>query len=243
MTTAAIDADILLYRSMTYAEQEINWYDNVWTLYADIDEAKQIFTAQIDKIKDKLKTDDILCCLSDRSDNFRKKVDPTYKSNRKGTRKPAGFNAFIDWVETAYPHLRKPSLEADDVLGILATKPDNLGKLIVVSDDKDLKTIPCKLYRPSPDELLEVTPQQADAYFLHQCLTGDPTDGYGGCKGVGDKTAKKILGSKPTWSSVEQAYIKAGMTRDDAIQQARLARILRWEDYDTEKGEPILWQP
>ena len=37
----AIDADILLYRSMTYAEQEINWFDNVWTLYADIDEAKK----------------------------------------------------------------------------------------------------------------------------------------------------------------------------------------------------------
>ena len=41
MHTAIIDADILLYRSMTYAEQEINWHDNVWTLYADIDEAKK----------------------------------------------------------------------------------------------------------------------------------------------------------------------------------------------------------
>jgi len=243
MHTALIDADILLYRSMTYAEQEINWHDNVWTLYADIDEAKQIFTAQVDKIKTKLKTDDILCCLSDRADNFRKHIDPSYKSNRKGTRKPAGFNAFIDWVEKAYPSLRKPSLEADDVLGILATKPDNIGKVVVVSDDKDLKTIPCKLYRPSPDELLDVTEQQANAYFLHQCLTGDATDGYKGCAGVGEKTANKILGTRPAWSSVEKAYLKAGMTKADALQQARLARILRWSDWDESKGEPILWHP
>ena len=113
----------------------------------------------------------------------------------------------------------------------------------MVSDDKDLKTIPCVLFRPSREEKLQISQQQADAYFLEQCLTGDPTDGYGGCKGVGEKTAKKILGSRPTWSSVEQAYIKAGMTRDDALQQARLARILRWSDWDEAKGEPSLWQP
>ena len=243
MSLAAIDADIPLYRAMTLAEQEINWFDNVWTLYADIDEAQKIFANQIDKIKEKLKTDDILCCLSDRGDNFRKGIYPRYKSNRKSTRKPCGFDAMIDWVESEYPHLRKPSLEADDVLGIIATKPDNFGKVIVVSDDKDLKTIPCKLYRPMSDELMEIRPIQADAYFYTQTLTGDPTDGYSGCKGVGAKTAAKILGNRPAWSSVEQAFIKAGMTRDDAIQQARLARILRWEDWDETKGEPKLWLP
>ena len=73
----------------------------------------------------------------------------------EGTRKPCGINALIDWVEEAYPSLRKPSLEADDVLGILATKPDNIGgKVVVVSDDKDLKTIPCVLFRPSREEKL-----------------------------------------------------------------------------------------
>ena len=35
----------------------------------------------------------------------------------------------------------------------------------------------------------------------------------------------------------------AGFTKDDAIQQARLARILRWEDWDKDKGEVILWHP
>ena len=57
------------------------------------------------------------------------------------------------------------------------------------------------------------------------------------------KKAEAILGSRPHWGAVEQAYIKAGMTRDDAIQQARLARILRWSDWHEEIQEIRLWTP
>ena len=136
-----------------------------------------------------------------------------------------------------------PHLEADDVMGILATKPENIGKCVVVSSDKDLKTVPCKLYRPMQDELLQITEAEADRYFFHQTLTGDATDGYKGCAGVGEKTAPKILGNKPTWSLVEQAFLKAGMTQEQALQQARLARILRWSDWDEDKETVKLWQP
>ena len=122
-------------------------------------------------------------------------------------------------------------------MGILATKPDNVGKCIVVSNDKDLKTIPGELYRPTSDERQTLTQEEADKNFLTQCLTGDSTDSYSGVPGIGPKKAEAILGGRPAWSSVEQAYIKAGLTRDDAITQARLARILRWSDWDEEKGE------
>ena len=57
------------------------------------------------------------------------------------------------------------------------------------------------------------------------------------------KKAEVILGPRPHWGAVEQAFIKAGLTKDDALTQARLARILRWSDWDAEKGEPILWKP
>ena len=33
------------------------------------------------------------------------------------------------------------------------------------------------------------------------------------------------------------------MTEDDALVNARLARILTTDDYDHEKREPILWKP
>lgn len=239
----AIDGDILLYKAATSAEKEIDWGDDVWSLQTDLKEAKDGFQGQLDRITDKLGINEYVVCLSDHSNNFRKIVDPSYKSNRKGTRKPVGFVALCEWAETSYRTFRKATLEADDCMGILATKPDNVGKCVIVSDDKDLKTIPGKLYRPTQDEQLAISEQEADRFFLTQVLCGDVTDGYPGLKGVGPKTAEKILGSRPHWGAVEQAFKKAGQTREDAIQQARLARILRWSDWDEKKGEVVLWTP
>jgi DNA polymerase-1 len=239
----ALDTDILLYKAASAAEQEIDWGDDVWSLQTDLKEAKQSFQAQIDHITSKLGIKDYVCCLSDHSNNFRKDVDPTYKSNRKGTRKPLGYVSLCEWVETTYKSFRKPSLEADDCLGIIATMPINSGKCVIVSDDKDLKTIPGKLYRPTAGEQLTISEQDADRHFLTQVCVGDPVDGYKGIPGIGPKKAEAILGSRPHWGAVEQAYIKAGMTKQDALTQARLARILRWSDWDEEKGEVKLWTP
>ena len=239
----AFDTDIIMYRAACSAEREVDFGDDVWSLFTDLKEAKEIFDKQIETIKTKLGVDDYICCLSDHKSNFRKTISPDYKSNRKGTRKPVGYVALCSWVEDNYPTIRKPSLEADDCMGILATKPDNIGNCIIVSDDKDMKTIPSKLYRPMADEQLTVSQQDADRNFLTQVLTGDPTDGYKGIHGIGAKKAEAILGTRPHWGAVEQAYIKAGMTKEDALTQARLARILRWSDWDEEKGEVRLWTP
>ena len=115
----------------------------------------------------------MLCCMSDHAGNFRKQIDPSYKSNRRKTRKPVGYVAFCDWVRETYATVSKPMTEADDIMGIIATKPGNQGKVTIVSDDKDMKTIPGRLYRPMSDELIEVSEADADRYFLTQVLTGD----------------------------------------------------------------------
>jgi len=240
---AAIDTDILLYRAAIAAETEIEWGDDIWSLFTDLKDAKQAFQFQLDKITDTLGVKDYVCCLSDHGNNFRKVVDPSYKSNRRGTRKPVGYVALCDWVEQNFQTFRRPKIEADDCMGLLATKSDNVGQCIIVSDDKDMKTVPGKLYRPTSDERLDISPADADRFFLTQCLTGDSTDGYSGVPGIGPKKAEQILGTRPHWGAVEQAYIKAGMTRDDAIRQARLARILRWDDWDEIKKEVRLWEP
>ncbi len=237
-----IDADLYLYRSVAAAEEETDWGDDIWSLWSDLKEAKIIFKSTINSVCQKLDTTDLVLCMSDR-ENFRKKIEPTYKSNRKKTRKPIGYVALQEWAKDNYPYFTKPTLEADDCMGIMATMPINKDKCIIVSDDKDMKTIPGKLYRPLSEERLDVTKQEADRFFLTQVLMGDPVDGYAGLKGVGIKTAEKILGNKPDWSLVERAYIKAGLTRRDAITQAQLARILRWSDWDQQKEKPILWRP
>lgn len=241
--SALIDADILLYRATSSAESEFDWGDDIWSLVTDLDQAKDNLKQQITSILATLKIKDSVMCLSDHGNNFRKLVDPTYKGNRKGTRKPVGYVALATWLKENYPFLQMPSLEGDDVIGLMATRPDNKGKVVMVSDDKDLKSVYGKLYRPTTDEQLEISEAEADKFFLTQTLTGDTADGYKGLVGIGPKKAEAILGARPDWSAVEQAYIKQGQTRDDAIRQARLARILRWSEWDAEKETLRLWTP
>ena len=236
-----LDTDIFAYQATTSAETEVDLGGDIWSLTMDMQQAKDTFEAAVDRIKERLDTNDVLCCMSDHAGNFRKQVWPDYKSNRRKSRKPVGYVAFCDWVRETYATATRPMLEADDVMGIIATKPGNEGKVTIVSDDKDMKTIPGRLYRPMSDELLEISEADADRYFLTQVLTGDSADGYRGVPGIGPKKAEAILGPRPHWGAVEQAYIDAGLTKDDAIQQARLARILRWSDWH--EGEPKLWTP
>lgn len=239
----AIDADILAYQAVSSAEFEMDWGGDIWSLSTDLAEAKDIFTQQVETIKDKTGIKKAVFCFSDHNDNFRKHVYPAYKSGRKKTRKPLGYKALCGWVAENEDVMRKPGLEADDVCGLISTRPENANQCVVVSNDKDLKTIPGQLYRPMNDEMLSITEQEADRNFLTQCLTGDSTDGYPGVPGIGPKKAEAVLGLRPHWGAVEQAYIAAGLTKDDAIQQARLARILRWSDWDADQGELILWTP
>ncbi len=46
-----------------------------------------------------------------------------------------------------------------------------------------------------------------------------------------------------SWATVVKAFEDKGLTEDDALCNARLARILTNEDYDSRKQEPRLWTP
>jgi len=238
--TLLIDADLFLFRAAVVSEEETDWGDDIWSLATDLKVAKKIFTDQMNSFKTRLDTDQILMCISSKT-NFRKTVLETYKSNRKKSRKPVGYKALVEWVEATYPSHTQEGLEADDVMGILGSCPDI--DTVIVSDDKDMKTIPCKLYRPNDGDLLDVSVAAADTQFFTMTLTGDTTDGFSGCPKVGAVTAAKILGSRPDWSLVENAFIKAGLSREDSITQAQLARILRFQDWDSTSETIKLWRP
>ncbi|UOF81174.1 exodeoxyribonuclease [Caudoviricetes sp.] len=188
---------------------------------------------------------------------FRNTVMPTYKQSRKTTRRPLVYKPLREWVHETFETFERPGLEGDDVLGILATRKDETER-IVVSIDKDLKTIPGKLYNYGKPELgiIEVSEDQANYYHLLQTLTGDSTDGYPGCPGIGPVSAKKLLDpfwvtaegetwfdAERAWFAVEKAYRGAKLGEDVALMNARVARILRAEDFDFKLHKPILWQP
>ena len=93
---------------------------------------------------------------------------------------------------------------------------------------------------------------QANYHHLLQALTGDTVDGYAGCPGVGPVAAEKILKEfmaeeafdvKAAWSAVVEAYSKKGLGEEEALTQARVARICRAEDYDFKRKTVKLWTP
>ena len=229
-----------LYSIAFSVEEPVDWGDDLWTLHADLGQARDLFHLWVERVKHDLKVKEVVLCLSDRN-NWRKDLDPEYKANRATTRKPVVFRPLRDWVIARYEALIAPDLEADDLLGIHATKTT-----ILVSGDKDLRTVPGLHYNPdrSDEGIVSVTPEEGHYNHMIQTLTGDPVDNYKGCPGVGKKTAEKVLaGLSPEeyWPAVVARFEKAGLTEEDALLQARLSFILTKPFY--KRKEVILWTP
>lgn len=244
-----IDCDTLCYSTAIAHETEIRWSDEVHTLHSDSKVCIESIEAKVAKLKKDLDATEVVLVLTDYKDNFRRTLCyPEYKYSRKKIRRPLCLGALREYVIDKYNAIVLPSLEGDDVLGILSTTKSSKDiQKVIVSIDKDLKTIPGWHYNPDKDtELRFISREEADYYFYLQTLMGDRTDGYPGCPGIGPKTAEKILaaaaGDNP-WPYIVKAYVKEGLTEDFALSQARCARILRSEDYDLKTNTIKLWRP
>ena len=127
-------------------------------------------------------------------------------------------------VEDRYRTERLHGLEADDLLGILATTLPKYSDAIVVSLDKDLRTIPGRHLNPSketsPAVVRVITELEADTAWLMQTLMGDSTDGYTGVPGIGPKKAEKILCGRPR-AEVDVASRGSGIPLGQAHRSRR----------------------
>lgn len=56
-------------------------------------------------------------------------------------------------------------------------------------------------------------------------------------------TTRPLEAGETLWDGVVSLFNKAGLTEEDALVQARVARILRASDYDWEAEKVILWSP
>ncbi|MEE8113772.1 MAG: hypothetical protein V3T23_05405 [Nitrososphaerales archaeon] len=236
------DYDMFAYRAASAVQYSANWADegqpDLWTLHAKLSDGVRVFEGLINTVLKDLDATDYLMCISPRS-NFRKDINPDYKSNRKDTLKPILLNPLEDYVREHHDSITMPNIEADDMLGILQTDDT-----IIVTQDKDLLTVAGMNYNHITKEKRKIAKDDADHWFYMQILMGDRVDGYGGLEGVGPAKAKKILEGVPMgerWAAVEEAFEKKG--QDDALLMARMARILQVEDWDADKQEVILWTP
>jgi DNA polymerase-1 len=233
-----IDADFVVYKCCAAAETEIDFGDDVIVVTSKFSEAYACVKRELDRINRNLGCfSDLILFFSD-SINFRKKIQADYKGHRN-RKKPCGYKRVINRLKTEFEVICMDSLEADDAMGIYATK--NKGN-IIVSPDKDMRQIPGKLF--NMDDTVEINAGDGSKWHLEQTLAGDSTDGYAGVPGIGIKRAQALFKEKGySWKTVVEAFAEKDLDEEVALTNARLARILTTEDYDYEKKEPILWSP
>ena len=233
-----VDADFIVYKSCAAAETEIDWGDDTILVTSKFSDAYSATQRELTKLKNKFGSLSTLILFFSDSTNFRKKILPSYKGHRN-RKKPCGYKRVINALKKEYKVIIKPELEADDSLGIYATKyPGN----IIASPDKDMRQIPGQLY--NFEETFTIDPEAGAAWHLIQSISGDQTDGYGGVPGIGVKRAETLFKEKGyTWKAVVEAFAERDLSEEEALINARLARILTVDDYDFKKKQPKLWSP
>ena len=233
-----IDADFIVYKSCAAVETEVDFGDDVILVTSNFSDALTATNRELTKIKNKFGSFSEMILFFSDSINFRKQILESYKGHRN-RKKPCGYKLAINALRKEYKVIIKPSLEADDAMGVYSTKyPGNC----IVSPDKDMKQIPGQLY--NLDEVFTVSKEDGAKWHLIQALAGDQTDGYSGVPGIGVKRATSLFEEDGySWKTVTKAFTDKGLTEYDAITNARLARILTADDYDFKNKRPILWTP
>jgi 5'-3' exonuclease len=234
-----IDADYIVYKCCAATETEIDFGEDLIVVTSRFSEAYEYVERELYNIASDLGCfDDSILFFSD-SVNFRKSIDPAYKGHRN-RKKPCGYKRAINKLKEEYHVVIMPTLEADDALGIYATKETGH---IICSPDKDMRQIPGQLFDLT-QEVVEITPEMGDRWHLIQAMAGDQTDGYAGIPGIGIKRAEALLEANgATWQTVVDAFAAKDLDESVALMNARLAKILQCDDYDFTNQEPRLWNP
>ena len=158
--------------------------------------------------------------------SFRNRDYPEYKANRSPM--PDDLRSQIEeiqelQVKMGFPMIRVPDYEADDVMGSLAKKFGKKDHVILITGDKDCFQLirnQVRMLRPKkgvtefvevdPDwvkEELGVTPDQVTDYMG---LVGDSSDNIPGAKGIGPKSASKLIEEFGNLENLYKNLSKAG---------------------------------
>lgn len=244
MTIALIDGDEAIYKATVIKVEDTDWEaETITSRPPTFEEACEALGRIVDAWVQAVDADEYVFCLSPKERGlFRRGIYPDYKQARG--EKPEQYKPLEEWCHENLPVVWYPGLEADDVMGVLSGE----GK-VICSNDKDMKTVPGRLYITGKQQLVTITPSRADWQWMYQTLMGDSTDGFGGCIGCGPKTAEKILDDCTNLRSMVHEAVrlyeapKKGKYKDvvqtaqDFRIQTALARILRPSDYNPTTGD------
>lgn len=244
-TLILIDGHALAFRQY-YALERTNMQtaDGVptWGVYG-------FFKAIFDLLKNKTLNPDAIAVAFDVShQTFRVEKYPEYKSNRVAM--PDPMRVQMEYIYEGLkafniPIYTKEGFEADDVIGTISKEACALGhKVLILTGDQDAfqlvdKNGCVKVIIPSKGELVEydwnkiyeklgVYPDQVIDY---KALRGDTSDCIPGIKGIGEKTAQKLLSEYKTLENIlkncENIKEKAVKTKIcEGVEIAKLSQYL-----------------
>ncbi len=255
-TVAILDGDLILFRAAAAVQAVYRWDNGAESISASFPKAQEKAREFIHQYARDVEADRVVLALSDPSSRYwRHQVLPSYKSSRTGVKKPVLCRNLREWAEDEFECEWRPLAEGDDILSILVTHKEKYApdRKVAVTVDHDALQMPGLLFRPHrrKEGIIEITLEQADRAHLVQALAGDAGDCYFGVPGVGPAKAEKILdgwlpkGGHHTgtaWQRIVAAYERAGMSEAEALVQARVARILRADEYHQALGFK-LWSP
>jgi len=174
--TALLDADLIAYRCSATCED----FD---TAEVAIDRCNYL-TEQIIHASNS----DAYTLYLTGSENFRKKIYPEYKANRKDKPRPKWLQACREFLVTDWQAQVCDGIEADDAMGINQTEDT-----IICSLDKDMLQVPGYHYNWVRDETTFITPERGLYNFWMQTIVGDVADNITGIRGLGPVKAARLL--------------------------------------------------
>ena len=217
------------------------------------------FKAMFDLLKNpQIKPDCIAVTFDVGRETFRLKEYSEYKANRESM--PDALRSQIQLIIEGLqsfniPIYTKEGYEADDVIGTIAREAKELGhKTIILTGDQDSFQLIdragyVKVLIPSKGELkeydwnavyekLQVYPFQIVDY---KALRGDTSDNIPGIRGIGEKTAVKLL---DRFENLEQIFAHSDEIKENAVRKkiqegeeiARLSQFLAKIKTDVEIG-------
>lgn len=177
------------------------------------------FLTQISDSGFEFQTDDVEYYLTSNIFSKRKQISQTYKANRARNKWVIKLKEYIIENETCNYSLE---WESDDLIADRAKELNY--ECLIATVDKDLNQIhgwkfdlykthqgketesgiPIKSYRG----LRFVSKAEAKKFIWIQMLSGDRSDNIQGIKGIGEKTAEKLLSQGNTFIRVAREYYK-----------------------------------
>ena len=170
------------------------------------------------KVRDEISPDAVICAFDMRSPTFRHKASAEYKATRKG---------MPDELAEQMPYIKKiltamgitvtecEGFEADDILGTVSRIFGSDGdECFILTGDRDslqLITENVTVLLHTNKELIHFDPNKfkeeygfEPIYLIDlKALMGDSSDNISGVRGIGEKTAKTLIGK---YNSIEALY-------------------------------------